>query len=506
MDPSGHELTSETGDGNEPCKSCRRAGRQCTSTDDAVSFRHDHNPSINSGATCRARLPSSTYYGKDHKWASIPSSLVFIQQDAASILAESEFPWEQFSPERKASPEVARGRGSVPRPESPRNSDRHIECLPSSPPPACNPRPSLWPLMNRDESMLICYFINDVAPWLDYIDPWKHFSTTAVQASAEHEIIKYAIFAISAKMLSVSNRWDPIAADRYQAQCLQLFIPAFRHKDPTLEGDFLCATTLILRLYDELTNPSADRCPHKHILNTDIFIRAQDPNKSGYSLCQSSLFVAMRQETGLAAYTGTAPPSLAAHCGVPRTLGAAKDYIWMWRLLAHTEHVLRYVYGEDSSSTKTWDSLHEYLQGWRERRPTSFDPIWKAGDEAVEFPEMWFANDYHVAGQQYADICEMLLVLHDPRTPTTGLGRMEASRDIEHKVKKLVRRICGVALSNKKHLPAMSTAGISIVTCGDRLTETYERKVALEILSEYEDIVQWPALRAQERLRALWNI
>lgn len=134
--------------------------------------------------------------------------------------------------------------------------------------------------MNRDESMLICFFINDVSPWvsfrrratsfhvlelglltlekLDYIDPWKHFSTTAVQASAEHEIIKYAIFAISAKMLSVSNRWDPIAADRYQAQCLQLFIPAFRHKDPTLEGDFLCATTLILRLYDELT--SAERC------------------------------------------------------------------------------------------------------------------------------------------------------------------------------------------------------------------------------------------------------
>jgi hypothetical protein len=73
--------------------------------------------------------------------------------------------------------------------------------------------------------------------------------------------------------------------------------------------------------------------------------------------------------------------------------------------------------------------------------------------------------DSTVAGQQYADICEMLLVLHDPRTPTTGLGRMEASRDIEHKVKKLVRRICGVALSNKKHLPAMSTAGISIVTC-----------------------------------------
>lgn len=70
-----------------------------------------------------------------------------------------------------------------------------------------------------------------------------------------------------------------------------------------------------------------------------------------------------------------------------------------------------------------------------------------------------------VAGQQYSDICELLLVLHDPHTPTTGLSRMEAARDIEERVKMLLRRICGVALSNRKFRAAMTAAGMSIVAC-----------------------------------------
>ncbi|KAH8174953.1 fungal specific transcription factor domain-containing protein [Sarocladium implicatum] len=354
--------------------------------------------------------------------------------------------------------------------------------------------------------MLVAFFAEDVAPWFDYIDPYRHFSTTVTQAAAEHPIIKYAIYAISAKMLSVSSRWDPVAADRYQAQCLQLFIPALLNKDPRLEGDFLCATTLILRLYDEMTNPHADSSPQKHVLDTGVIIRSQEPNKRGYSLCQSSLFVAMRQEVHLSVHTGTAPPRLAEHCGVPRTLERTDNYAWTRRILAHLEDVTRFVYGSQTRSPEAWDTLKGYLDDWRQKRPQAFDPVWHSGDESVEFPEMWFANDCHVAGQQYSDICDLLLVLHDPRTPITGLGRMEAARKIEEKVKMLLRRICGVALSNRKFRAAMTAAGMSIVACGDRFTEVCEQKIALEILGCYEEIVQWPSFRAQDRLRALWNL
>lgn len=132
------------------------------------------------------------------------------------------------------------------------------------------------------------------------------------------------------------------------------------------------------------------------MLDTGVIIRSQEPRKSGYSLCQSSLFVAMRQEISLAVHTGIAPPRLAEHCGVPRTLASTyDDFVWTRRILAHAEDVTRFVYGTQVRSPEAWDVLHEYLEDWRRCRSRSFEPIWRSGNEAVEFPEMWFANDYH---------------------------------------------------------------------------------------------------------------
>ena len=103
----------------------------------------------------------------------------------------------------------------------------------------------------------------------------------------------------------------------------------------------------------------------------------------------------MRQEVHLSVHRGTAPPGLAEHCGVPRTLERADNYGWTRRILAHLEDVTRFVYGAQTRSPGAWDALKGYLDAWRQERPQAFDPIWYSGDETVEFPEMWFANDCH---------------------------------------------------------------------------------------------------------------
>jgi hypothetical protein len=95
-------------------------------------------------------------------------------------------------------------------------------------------------------------------PQFDYCDQSRHFANQVVQAASKHRIIFYAITAVSARHLAILKKWDPLAADRYQAKCLQHFIPALANRDPALEGDFLCAVTLILRLYDEMTGRPPD--------------------------------------------------------------------------------------------------------------------------------------------------------------------------------------------------------------------------------------------------------
>lgn len=97
--------------------------------------------------------------------------MIFIQQDAASILAESEFPWDRTSPEEKVSPVSVDNTHFAIR----EDQAAEIEPVPytsytnsttPNPLPVTDNRPSLWPLNDRDESMLVCFYVNDVSPWV----------------------------------------------------------------------------------------------------------------------------------------------------------------------------------------------------------------------------------------------------------------------------------------------------------------------------------------------------
>lgn len=86
----------------------------------------------------------------------------------------------------------------------------------------------------------------------DFCDRDRHFGTSVVQASATCQTLLNAIFAVSAKHLSLRGEFDPLASDRYQRKCLQILIPALNDQYAILEST-LFAATAILRLFDEMT-------------------------------------------------------------------------------------------------------------------------------------------------------------------------------------------------------------------------------------------------------------
>ncbi|CAH0058641.1 unnamed protein product [Clonostachys solani] len=354
--------------------------------------------------------------------------------------------------------------------------------------------------------MLICYFQNELSTWFDYCDQSRHFANQVVQAASKHRIIFYAITAVSARHLAILKKWDPLAADHYQAKCLQHFIPALANRDPALGGDFLCAVTLILRLYDEMTVPAGES-PSGHVLDTGILIRSQNPEAKGYSLCQASLFVAIRQEIFICFKARKVPPPLSQYLDDgSRTIDPADDFTWTRRIVAHTEDVLTFAYGSQSRSKERWAELKAYLDSWDQHRPSSFDAIWSSGDGEGGFPEMWFANDCHVSGQQYSDICHILLAVHDPHIPILGLDRLAACVSVDHLIRKLVRRICGIVLCDRRYLPAATVAGMAIAMCGDRFTDRGEQEKLLGILQGAEAHMTWSFLIAEDRLRSIWGI
>ena len=68
-----------------------------------------------------------------------------------------------------------------------------------------------------------------------------------------------------------------------------------------------------------------------------------------------------------------------------------------------------------------------------------------------------------------------------------------------------MRRLCGIALSNRRAPPAMNTACIAIAMCGDHFAERSEQQALLEILVETDEKHAWPTGEIQKALKEGWG-
>ncbi|KAK1625784.1 hypothetical protein BDP81DRAFT_327528, partial [Colletotrichum phormii] len=343
----------------------------------------------------------------------------------------------------------------------------------------------------------------------DYCDKDRHFRMTIVQTASTHFVLLNALLAISCKHSSQTQpeKWVAGDADDYQARCLQSYIPALAHPGSArgFTTGVLCAITMILRLYEEMIVPSVDDRPYEHILDTNIFTLPDSSEDPNYSLCRACLLVAIRQEIFISFVARTPPPRLAHRCGITKTLEPTSDFDWAWRIITFTEDVLTFAYGPDARSTASWEDLRTSLHQWMEKRPASFNPLWQAGSDRETIPEITFANDFHIAGQQHAIICQIILLTYDPRMPVLGLDRAMASKAVEVEIRRLTRQICGIAYSAGEWQPATKAAGMTVAMCGHLFRNPAEQEKLLELLPKSEAHMGWSLLRQEERLKAFWE-
>lgn len=113
--------------------------------------------------------------------------------------------------------------------------------------------------------------------------------------------------------------------------------------------------------------------------------------------------------------------------------------------------------GKSTTTTSTTDNRPYHLPSFSSR--TNPHPI------PSFFPELWYLSDCHVTGAQHLDLSKILLTVYDPRIPRLGPGSRVEWKRVEAEVRTLVRRLCGVALSNQRAPPALNTACMAISLC-----------------------------------------
>lgn len=237
-------------------------------------------------------------------------------------------------------------------------------------------------------------------------------------------------------------------------------------------------------------------------------------------LRQAAFWVAFRQEI-YNAFMKQRPFSLPLErCDPFRTFEPAEDAVWADRLVIFCADVLHYCHGSNAPSNTSsvnegqhhskerWAELKAAESRWSELLPTSFDPIYyREPDPTLNevFPEIWYLADCHVAGIQHVEIARILLAVYNPNIPKLGPGHVRALAQLSETLKTIVRRLCGIALSNRKTPPGLVTAFMGIAMCGEHFSERREQEALLGVLEEMEVEHAWPESRVGEDLRSAWG-
>lgn len=242
------------------------------------------------------------------------------------------------------------------------------------------------------------------------------------------------------------------------------------------------------------------------------------------------MIVALRQEIFVGNMTKRAVEPISAYCNIDRSMNPATDAMWTYRIIAHAARVTNFAYGSGPKDILEWDQLWQYVHDWEHHKPSSFLPIhysykrdlWtfttvgyqdsNTGSRMEEenqgdaFPVIYYTYDCPIGGQQYLQLCRILLLAYNPRMPTLGIGRAQYLEQQEEEIRGAARIICGISQSNPEYMPARLTAGLAIALCGELFTDPTETTALLRLVSEAELHLGWPGLKVSHQLRTFWNL
>ncbi|KAB8302293.1 hypothetical protein EYC80_005731 [Monilinia laxa] len=329
------------------------------------------------------------------------------------------------------------------------------------------------------EVCLLRYFVDELACWFDLCDPERHFALIVPQRAKQCPALLNAIYTASARHLCRLEQYRKNGvveyngkllpnlhmetAVEYHSKCIEHLVSVSDDIEALYDENLLVAS-IILRFYEEVDAPLSGGDWETAQRGTQVFITAQASGGLDSSLRRAAFRVAYRQEVHMA-FVRQRPFHMPLQCHEYRSLEFADDSTWAYRTIVHCADVLQYCYGHGSKTNSNYDMLVQYHESWESLRPRSFDALYEraaSSNTRQALPEIWYLSDYHVTAHQHMDISQILLTTYNPRVPRLGPGLRATQVNI------MVKRLCGVAISNHRSPPAMNTACIAISMCGEQ--------------------------------------
>lgn len=243
-----------------------------------------------------------------------------------------------------------------------------------------------------------------------------------------------------------------------------------------------------------------------------------DPDLGASGLRQACFWTAFRQELHASFLRQQEVRFPLARCEAFRQLSPAIDAVWANRMVTFCADVLEFCYGSSCSDGKVfpaytnqerWVELRNHERNLCAMLPASFEPTFCSESNVTKgiiFPEIWYLESCHVSGTTYIELARMLLEAFNPTRPKLGHGFLAATNAFIASTKKILFRLCGIALSNHQFCPpSLINACLGISMFGEYFEDPVEQEALLGILSLMSSRHAYPTHQIANSLRRAWN-
>ncbi|KAI9372114.1 hypothetical protein BJX61DRAFT_534205 [Aspergillus egyptiacus] len=513
------------------CLRCQRSGRQCIpapAKPEELTFRHGQNPSMRSRGPPRYG-ESDLYFPDDQVWIGVPAEVSFEDETKQTASEYHVISAQTSTAPRRA--HKARHTGStstLPSITSPTQAHRlgfpssysnsHSRSLSMDslqmPTAVCN----FSKLSGFNEAFLLRHFQRAIGPWLDSCDHERQFSVDVVERAPSCPLLLYACLATAARHLSrTTNLLPPNTADEYHEKCIDILLPDLEDWESRIGLDVLLASTVVLRLFEQISSPAPSNDSQRHLLAGSVYISSRVDCAISGGLSEASFWVFVMQDIHFA---------LASQRPLRLTLSpfienlqlkwtredAQTDRDWAHQAIWLLAETVNHCYGAEDPSlgpphmvTPDMRTLLSRIDDWEARRPDRFQPLYfSPADSRLgrPYPIIWYTKSLYAIATQHICMAKALIQENELRNSYMSPDTNPREDALANNLGVLF----GIALSSDGDPAARIMACYALCACGSWVRDTLAQMCLLDLLQKTEAENGWPWGFVVKKLSTEWNL
>ncbi|KAK5200444.1 hypothetical protein LTS13_003636 [Exophiala xenobiotica] len=372
---------------------------------------------------------------------------------------------------------------------------------------------SSWLLAHRqspcstEDAYLLRHFSTTICTWLDVCDKDNRFGSEVVRRAPSTPLLLNACLAVAARHLSKFGRCNAELADHHHEKAVQMLLAMLNEEDLDRHIDTILPSTVILRLFEQLSSNVPVHDLQRHLLGGSVFINSRTEYALGGGLTQAAFWVFVLQDVQF---------SLAYQRPLKmQTLPFSREFRQRWQYenggteqsLIHRAiwilvETIQHCFGHHEAVAE--QKLSDGLAEWESLTSEIFRPFYHEPGDAETFGTLWYTQPGHVIAIQHICMAKILLLSKRASNSRMGIGHGRTLRETHNQITQYADVLFGSALSTDEAVPRFFACHAACTMASWITSPGLQRRV-LELLQATEQNHGWPWGYIVERLAEDWE-